>query len=333
MRIPNFFENSAKTAIFSQYPDAEISIVEDYTKKVPQNVPNEKWDFYCEDYTLAKPDHFPIKTYTMFFERPEEEKRVIEEKRLDPMDALLEALSKLQSGEQIWVQIICNPITDQTFPWQKRGRAEADRIAKRKPSQKPKSIFEEVFETLVMGKPKPKEEVKTLELVAPELRLTPVEREVLKGIENKLKKPAYQCWIRSLHIYKKDEPHNPGNYKLMREYFISQFSTAHMNYLIYFGGTRTRIHYWAKGRRLYLRKRQRFKNFVERMPSYFPWNFRGVPPFFIRLIKYRTAPGIRATCILNIEELATIFHFPTRIILPTVPRVEVKKVGPPPTLP
>ncbi len=333
MRIPDFFKNAAETAIFSQYPDAEISEVEDYTKKVPQNIPNEKWDLYSEDYTLAKPDHFPIKTYTMFFERPEEEKRVVEEKRLDPMDALLEALSKLQSGEQIWFQIVCNPILDKIFPWQAKARAEADRIAKRKSAKKPKSIFEEVFETLVMGKPKPKEEEKPLELIAPELRLTPGEREVLAGIENKLKKPIYQCWIRVIHLYKKDEPHNRGNYKLMREYLMSQFSTVHMNYFTYFGGTRTRIHYVAKGRRLYLRKRQRFKDYVERLPSYFPWNFRGDPPPFIKLIRYRTVPGIRATCLLSIEELATIFHFPTRIILPTVPRVEVKKVGPPPTLP
>jgi len=330
MRIPASFENAAKTAIFSQYPDAEISIVEDYTKKVPQNIPNEKWDLYCEDYTLVKPDHFPIKTYSMFFERPEEEKRVVEEKRIDPMDALLEGLSKLQSGEQIWIQIVCNPVTEAEFPWQKKGQEEANKIAKR-PVSKPKSLFERFLEAIIPGRPR--EGAKGLELIAPELRLTPVEKEILTGIENKLKKSAYQCWIRGIHLYKKDEPHTPGAIGLVREYFISQFSTQHMNRLVFFGATRTRIHYWLTRRRLYLRKRQRFKNYIERLPSYFPWNFTGIPPFFIRLIRYRIAPGIRGTCILNIEELATIFHFPTKIILPTVPRVEVKKVGPPPTLP
>jgi hypothetical protein len=40
--------------------------------------------------------------------------------------------------------------------------------------------------------------------------------------------------------------------------------------------------------------------------------------------------------VLNTEELATIFHFPTKIsgiTIPTVTPVEAKKAGPPPNLP
>lgn len=344
MRIPDVFKNSAESAIYGQYPDAEISQVEDYTQKVPQDIPNERWDLYSEDYTLAKADHYPIKTYSMFFEKPEEEKRVVEEKRLDPLDQLLEGLSKLQSGEQLWLQIVCNPIIEDIFPWQKKGREEADRIARRKVSR-PISVTKEVIESLVSGPPevietlisgpsKKKEKAEAgLELIAPELRLTPVEREILTAVENKLKKPAYECWIRQVYVCKKDEPHNFGNYKLIRGYLMSQFSTQHLNYLVYFGGTRTRIHYLAKGRRLYLRKRQRFKEYVERIPSYFPWNFEGEPPPFIKLIGYRVAPGKRAVCVLNIEELATIFHLPARVKIPVISVVEAKKAGPPAGLP
>jgi hypothetical protein len=122
----------------------------------------------------------------------------------------------------------------------------------------------------------------------------------------------------------------------MRGYLISQFSTEHMNRFVFFGATRTRIHYWFKDRRLYLRKRQRLREAIERLPSYFPWNMTGEPPPFIKfltLFGYRIPPGKRSTCILSIEELATIFHFPIEIYIPTVPRVEAKRVGPPPTLP
>jgi hypothetical protein len=114
---------------------------------------------------------------------------------------------------------------------------------------------------------------------------------------------------------------------------MSQFSTQHLNLFVYFGGTRTRIHYLLKPRRLYLRKRQRFKEYIERIPSYFPWNFKGEPPPLIKLIRYRVAPGNRATCILSIEELATIFHLPAKVAIPAVPVVEAKRGGPPPTLP
>ena len=328
IRIPDKYKTAIETAIYSQYPDSEVSLVEDYTQKIPRDIPNEKWDLYSEDYTLFKPDHFPIKTYSMFFERPEEEKRVLEEKRLDPMTTLMEAFSKLQSGEQLWLQIVGAPIIEKQFPWIVKGKAEVDRITKRVSPKPQKSILEEIFDLLIFGKKEEKKEEIPLELVAPELRLTPVEREIVSGIENKMKKPAFLCWIRQVYLCKRDEPHNFGNFNLVREYLMSQFATNHLNTFVYFGGTRTRIHYWLKRRRLYLRKRQRLRNYIERMPSLWPRSFEGTKfPGPISV-----APGIRATCVLNTEELATIFHFPTKIILPTVPRVETKRVGPPPHL-
>jgi len=331
MRIPDFFKNTAMATIFSNYPDAEIFEVEDYTKKVPKDIPNEKWDLYSEDQVVAQKDYYPIKTYSMFFERETEEKRAIEEKRLDPMNQLLEALSRFSSGEQAWIQIGCNPIVEVTYPLVKEAKKEIDRLARRASPPAPKSMPQEVFQTLVVG-PTGKAE-KPLELIAPELRLTPLEREILTAVENKIKKPLYETWIRILYLCKKDEPHFYGNYKLIRGYFEGQFMTAHLNRFAHFGGTRTRIHYWFKRRRLYLRKRQRFREYLERLPAYFPWNFKGDPPPFIKMIFYRVGPGRRSVSLLSTEELATIFHFPIKPVVPTLPTVEVKKVGPPPTLP
>ncbi len=103
MRILDIWRNTVESTIYSQYPEAEISVVDDYTRNVPQNVPNKDWDLYGEDFSFMKENAYPIKTYPQFFEeKPEVTK---EEKRLDPMDSLLEALSKLKSGEQLWRQI------------------------------------------------------------------------------------------------------------------------------------------------------------------------------------------------------------------------------------
>jgi len=334
IRIPDYFRNTAESAIYSQYPEAEISLAEDYTKNVPQNVPNKEWDIYSEDYSLMKPDHFPIKTYPMFFEKEAEEKRVMEEKRMDPIDSLLEIFSKLQPGEQCWLQIVCNPIFEATFPWIKKGKEAADIIAKRSKAKKLELMWPETkkaAEMLISGKAV-EEKKEEMELIAPELRLTPGEKEILIGIENKIKKTAYQCWIRQVYLCKLDEPHFYGNYKAVRGYLCSQFMTQHLNSFIFYGPTRTRIHYWFRDRRLFLRKRQRLRSYIERLPSLFPRTLTGEPFLSFGHVQGRR-PGIRATIVLNIEELATIYHFPAKIVTPAVAPVEAKKVGPPPGLP
>jgi hypothetical protein len=326
MRVPENFRVTAESAIYSQYPDAEISLVEDYTKNVPQDIPNKEWDLYGENFTLGRADPYPIKTYSMFFEEKPEVMK--EEKRLDPMDNLLEDLSKAKSGEQIWIQIVTNPVHDGIWPWRTEGRKIADKIAKRPEKPKPKPMIQEAAEILITGKPTEEKPQKTLEELAPlEFKLTPGEKEILTAVENKIKKHGFQTWIRVLHLWKRDEPHTPGLYKTIRTYF-NQFMTENLNYLIYWGPTRTRIHYFLRKRRLYLRKRRQFREYVERFPPLWP-RMKGEVwwPFAPR------GPGIRGTCILNIEELATIFHFPAKIITPTLPFVEAKKAGPPPELP
>lgn len=327
MRIPEGFRAVAESAIYSQYPDVEISLVNDYTKNVPQDIPNKEWDLYGENFTLGKEDPYPIKTYSMFFEERAETMK--EEKRLDPMDNLLEQLSRLKSGEQLWIQIVTNPVVDAIWPWITRGKKIVDKILKRPEKPKPKSMIQEVIQKVIFGPPTKEKPPAKLEELAPiEFRLTPGEKEILAGVENKIKKHGYQTWIRVLHLYKINEPHTPGFHATIRSYF-GQFQTGHLNYLVFWGPTRTKIQYFLRKRRLYLRKRRQFREYVERFPPLYP-RMKGElswPYFGPR------GPGIRGTCILNIEELATIYHFPAKIITPTLPFVEAKKAGPPPQLP
>lgn len=332
MRILEQWRNTFESAIYSYYPEAEISVVEDYTKNVPQNIPNKEWDLYGEEFTSLKEDVYPIRTYPAFFEeRPEVSK---EEKRLDPINSLLEALSKLQPAEQIWLQIVAAPITDRDISWITKGKEVANKIAKRPEAKKPKPMLQEALETLISGPPA--EEKKEVRLAIPELVLTPGEREILYGVENKISKQGFKTWIRILYSYKVDEPHQFGNSKMGRSYF-GHFATENMNTIVFMGPTRTKIHYWLRERRLYLRKRKQFGNYIERLPPYFPWNLDGKFPLILELLtfgRYPKGPGLgKGTIVLNDEELATLYHFPAKIEVPTVPRVEAKKRGPPPELP
>jgi hypothetical protein len=212
----------------------------------------------------------------------------------------------------------------------KEGRKIADKIARRPPEKAPvrKPILQEVAEILIYGKTSEEEKKPAeVEIIPPEMKLTPGEKRILTAIENKISKYLYQVWIRTVYIYKKDSPYTYSNYKICRSY-LGHFADADMNAFIYWGATRTRIHYWFRKERLYLRKRRLFKFYIERLPPLFP-RTSGAPLFPFGRVKGK------GLMVLNTEELATIFHLPTTVapLPPEVPRVEAKRGGPPPELP
>ncbi len=330
-----------ESTLYSHFPEIEISLAEDYTQKVPKDIPNAEWDLYSEDYTVMRPQPLPIKTYPMFFEeKPESVK--IEETRIDPLDSLLETLANFHPDEQLWFQIVAAPVTSADTPirgglgWVEEGKAYADELAQRDPkgAKRSKSIFQEVIETLLFGhKEESKEERPSDLLSAPELRMTSGEREILKGVEGKISKQGFKTWIRVVYIYKRNKPYSMGNHKAIRSYF-NHFATGNLNAIIFWGSTRTRIHYWMTNRRLYLRKRKNFRNYVDRLPSLYPRTMDGEPMFAKGIVG--RSPGLRGTVIFNSEELATMYHFPAKIsaaLAPALTPIEAKKAGPPVGLP
>jgi len=304
IRTPETLRNLVESAIYSQYPKAEISLVDDYSEYVPQDIPNRDWDLWGADYVMLKDDVYPIKTYSVFFEeRPEIE----EEKRIDPLAQLLEGMAKLQPGEQLWVQIVAKPITNDENNYKDRGEAEIAKLVGRPAKPKPKPIPLEAAEVIITGKPPGAPPAAKPE--APEL--TAGKREILTGIEEKISKNCFQSNIRFLYLAKRDVFFSP-NVKLPQGFF-SQFTG--INGLKPFGKTITSIQYFMITRRTYLRKRKMFRNYLDRSTPAFP------------------RPG--GTFVLNTEELATLYHIPGRIAVPApfVPRIEAKKGEAPPGLP
>ncbi len=312
-----------ESVIYSHYPEVEISEASDYTRNVPQNIPNKEWDLYGSDFYLLKEDPYPIKTYSSFFE-PTGERIAKEEKRIDPISSLLEGMARLGPGEQAWFQVITAPITDKESPWREEGKRIVDKIARR-PSKKTKSTIEKIGEIAseIFSGPLSAEEAKERSLspavseeTEREMIITPGEREVLTAIEEKMKKAAFKTNIRGLYVYKRDNFNN-SNRKVIESYF-PHFYAQNLNVLKYGAETRTKVHFIWRERRKYSRQRKIFRNYVERFTPLFP-----------KMASW-------GTFILTAEELTTIYHFPTRITAltaPTVARVEAKKGGPPSDLP
>ncbi len=315
---PHFYircHKSAKglveTHVYSQFPEAEIFEVDDYVKKVPQDIPNKEWDLWGTDYKLTNKNCYPIKTYVDF----ETEREAKEEKRIDPMSSMLEGMGSLKKGEQIWVQIRAKPIAGE-IPWVKEGKEEINALVNRKKPSKPTSIIQDMI-AITMGGP-PKKEEKKDESIPPEMKLTPGERETVAGIEKKINKQGYEVGIRYIYLAKKDVMVKP-NLRLPMSYFTN-FGT-NTNAPVPNGKTIPKVRkkwydpFWFPERRLYLKKRLIFRKYVGRLPYNYP------------------LPG--GTFVLNTEELATIWHFPSKTLTPAsqVPRVEAKKGEAPLELP
>mgnify|MGYP000921632343 FL=1 len=106
IHTPVRFRDLVETAIYSQYPDAEIYEVEDYTKQAPKRFPDPEYDMWGTEFIQVKHEILPIRTYPAF----EHEFGEDNTKFRDPMTSLMDLMSSLRKGEQLWYQIMLVPI-------------------------------------------------------------------------------------------------------------------------------------------------------------------------------------------------------------------------------
>lgn len=318
IRIHRSYRDAVEAAVYSQYPEVEIQEAADYTKAVPQDVPNKDYDIFAADYRFLKSNPYPIKTYAQY----ETEREPVEEKRIDPLAGLLESMSKVKPGEHLWIQITATPLGEHTLePFLKEGHELKDKLARRKAPVKPKPMIQEAADILIIGKMGDAPEEK--EIIPPEMKLTPGEKEIISAVEEKISKPAFSCNSRFLYFGKRDTFFRT-NFRLAFVYF-SSFTTLNLNALQPWGRTFTKIKKsWflplnlIRQRRLYLRGRKLFRNYVGRFTPMFP-----------------RARQDKEEFVLNTAEMASLFHFPSRAVAPapSVPRIEMKRREAPPGLP
>jgi hypothetical protein len=319
LRALESFRGAIEASIYAQYPEAEISEAEDYVKNVPQNMPNKDWDLWGGDYVMTRDDHYPIKTYPMF----ETEMEKDDKRKVDPIATLMESMDKVIPNTQLWIQITGTPWSEKNLEiWVKEGEKLRDKIARRpEEKDKKKSIIREGAEILIRGVEEEKKEER--ELIPPEMKLTPGEREVLSAIETKLTKSCFMTNIRFIWMGKRDVWFK-ANFRLAFAFF-NGFNAVNLNSIFPFGKTLTKIHKswflpwnYLKSRRLYLRCRRLFRNYARRVPARWPAD----------------PPG-RTKFVMNTEEIASLYHFPSKgaAPAPSVPRIDSRRGGGPPILP
>lgn len=334
IRTLKSFRNLVEAQIYAQYPQAEIREVEDYIYSVPQDVPEGEYDLWGTDLVFVKEDAYPIRTYPTF-----EKDILLKEQRVDPVGSLLEVMGELRPGENIWVQTLIRPIGD---AWKKEGEKLRDKIIGRKAKIEQGVLVEEagawkeaskdVLSHLLTGGPAG--EAAKEEKQEP-VKLTKAEEEMVYAIESDISKFGFETIIRFLYIAPKSI-FNKANISAVIGCY-KQFGTQNLNAFKPNLRVVTKIDYdyqLKKIRELYRKKRifkdYRTRDFVQHSKyiSYLkPFLFEKLP--IVNWFFMRSEPMV-----LNVEELATVYHYPTIVVkAPTVPKVEAKKGEPPMRLP
>ncbi|MFA5386156.1 MAG: hypothetical protein WC297_00525 [Candidatus Paceibacterota bacterium] len=314
---PSGSKNLVKSSIYSQYPDAEVSEVEDYMEEFPEILPNQTYDLWGAEFKLAKDAPYPIRVYSYFEENQEE-------KRIDPLSAVFEAMSQLQAGETIVLQFLVAPTGKSTDDgWIKEGQEIIEKIADKAKAKKgtPNAAAEFLRNFVVAPAELPvwggvKSESKDS---FPKF-LRPDEQEVIKAVSNKMSKTAFRSVIRFVFIDRKDS-FSPANIAAVTGAF-NQFSTENLNTFKLTRKTSVsnsflmRIFPDWKKKKIFIKKREIYKDCRE----------RNISDDF----------NMEKLSLLNVEELATVYHYPitaTAFEAPTLKRVGAKTGGPPSELP
>ena len=312
IRTPVKYKDLVEASIYAQYPEAEITEVEDYISMMPDDVHDKESDFniWGTEFRLAKEDCYPIKTYRNF-EHP------LTQIFVDPMAALLEVMSKLSKGEQLGIQLVIQPISDN---WKEKGYHLVKKLIGEKSETKDHigdKFVKSSLKTLeafsegvikIWGDIEEKDPDRDMKNLIQ--NLTPGEKNVVEAIQHKLSQLTFATKLRVYYLAHNEVFHKGRGVSSVVG-AINQFSTSNLNSFKKDKNVQTKVEYFFKKRRVSGRQKKFVSNYKARSFT------RGSTPFM-----------------LSIEELATIYHFPIITVkAPMLKKVEAKKSGPPTTLP
>lgn len=313
IRTTKGMRDLVEAAIYSQYPDAEITEVEDYARQVPVHYPDEEWDVWGTEMIPTKSDVYPLRTYPSFEDKVSGEFK-------DPLSALLEGFSRLGPGEQSWFQIVLTPISQGDFV--KKAEAAVKKIKGEKIEAK-KTLLDHAVDLplkgaglvaeQLLGSGEPAKPAKKESGQPKILGMSAGEKGVLEAVEMKASKIVYLVKIRFLYVAKKTA--------MVKTHavhpFIGAIKQFNTNNMLSLKPESKKVGvngalWFFKNSRNNERKTKLVMMYRNRS------NWGGTPNFH-----------------LNIEELASLWHFPhaLQVKAPQVKKTESKRSEPPSNIP
>lgn len=324
-KLPERYRNLLESAIFAQYPKAEIREIQDYLGNLPRTYDPEKSEFEMWGTQLIKRAHasFPIRTYrdlTSFFEHTEQKSIV------DPLAGVLEVMSNVLPHELLSYQIVMKPTTED---WKKGGWDEVNKLKGVPPKaappgwfdtiflKAPAAAFDMLFNAVGLGsEAEPKKEEKPQALTA---TMTDSEKHRVDSIVGGLGKLGFEVKIRVLYLAPKD--------KFSKSLRIPELLGAFRNFNNPLSNDlRPEIKITTDA------------SFKLSQAMEKPWLDHKIlvrKNRFLRWFKDRAHWEGSGWTVLNTEELATLYHFPQapNVRVSQIERVHTVKSAPPMDLP
>ncbi|MCE9585129.1 hypothetical protein K8Q94_00710 [Candidatus Nomurabacteria bacterium] len=321
IRVPSRLKEFVETNMYAQYPQAQIKVVDDYTLAVDEISDKSSWNLWGCEFALEKPEAYPIKTYTDFGL----DKDPKEEFKVDPISPVVELFASVAKGEQMWVQIVVRPSKKEfhgkgeVHDWVKESQDELERL------------FEKYGRMNVI------EGEEKLQKVRPPFTMEPI----MRGINEKTMKLGFDTGIRVCYVAKK-EAWSMNSRRNIRMIF-RQYAKPNSNSLVRVNSTQAdalggplfpgwfplstkNVQILANRMLMEYRERSFFYHPLrQKILHHLPWPFSPylMPAYFHS-----------SYFVLNVEELATLWHFPGQILkVPTFERIESKEAAPPTNLP
>ncbi len=333
IRTPTRLKDLIETQIYAQYPQAQIKVAEDYTLAVDEITPESAWRGWGCEFKLAKHHAYPIKTYVDYGL----DKDPKEEQKIDPLSPVIELFSSLGTGEQYWLQFVIRPSKvefeehghghpmEPIWPgetghdWVKEAELELERMT----------------------------EVWTKKEVLPDGRILKSGRppdsmkNQIDGINRKISKIAFDTGIRAFYVAKKENwsmNHRRDIRLIFRQYANPQLNSlerTNSTQADAFGGSFLSSFFLLSPKKTMILVNRMLLEYRERAFFHHPLRNQ-----LLHNIPWPISPMLfpaymhSHTYVLNVEELATLWHFPGQILkVPTLERVESKEASPPTNLP
>ncbi|MBT6254346.1 hypothetical protein HOI83_03910 [Candidatus Uhrbacteria bacterium] len=312
MRLDPFYRDLIESAIYSQYPDAEIAEVDDYMTHLPDDFPNDTHELFGGEITLGEGQYLPIKTYEDF-----EHMASKDQKLKDPLIQLFELMSRFGHGEQFYMHIMLYPDGDlgavqggEDFIMKTFGKEPPKKKTRLQKAMGPIAWIPGEVSTQVgslLGGAEAAEAPKDAFKI---FNMTNQEKGQLDAVAKKLAKPGYPVKIRWGYVARHDVYNKGGRNSLWKGY-IALYANQVGNRFKYDPATMPRDDYF-----------------------WLIWEYRRKQRELMSALKGRSFAQGSSPMYLNLEELATLWHFPTiDIKAPLIKKSEAKRGEAPTYLP